>query len=175
VVADGGAWIWNLVEDRFSDAVGVLDFYHASEHLWAVARAIYGEDETAARRWVQPLLHQLKHGGEEAVLSRLDRAWRTRSRRGGRGAEALGQLCEYLGRHREHLHYQQVESKGCPKGSGAVESTCGQLQDRFKRCGQFWSEDGEPALLELEQARRNNDWDGIWDDRHAFQDEEAVA
>jgi hypothetical protein len=175
VVADGGAWIWNLVEDRFSDAVGVLDFYHASEHLWAVAREIYGEDETAARRWVQRLLHQLKHGEEDRVLSHLNQTWRTRSRRGSRGADALAQLCQYLERHRDHLHYQQVESEGCPKGSGAVESTCSQLQDRFKRCGQFWSLDGETALLELEQARRNNDWDEIWNDQHEFQDQEAVA
>ena len=37
VVADGGVWIWNIVADRLADATGVLDFYHASQHLWAVA------------------------------------------------------------------------------------------------------------------------------------------
>jgi len=62
VVADGAVWIWNLVADRFETAVGVLDFYHASQHLWAVAQAIYA-DQNQARRWVEPLLHDLKHGG----------------------------------------------------------------------------------------------------------------
>ena len=58
VVADGGVWIWNIVADRFGEATGVLDFYHASQHLWAVARALHA-DEEQARRWVRPLLHQL--------------------------------------------------------------------------------------------------------------------
>jgi hypothetical protein len=30
VVADGGVWIGNIVADRFAQATGVLDFYHAS-------------------------------------------------------------------------------------------------------------------------------------------------
>ena len=49
VVADGGVWIWNLVADRFAEAVGVLDFYHASQHLWALAHALHPEDEAGAR------------------------------------------------------------------------------------------------------------------------------
>ena len=49
VVADGGVWIWNMVADRFSEAVGVLDFYHASQHLWALAHALHPEDEAGAR------------------------------------------------------------------------------------------------------------------------------
>ena len=39
VVQDGAIWLWNIFEDRFSTcASGVLDFYHASDHLqdlWA--------------------------------------------------------------------------------------------------------------------------------------------
>ena len=35
VVADGSLWIWNIAQDRFGQAQGVLDFYHASQHLWA--------------------------------------------------------------------------------------------------------------------------------------------
>ena len=32
-IADGGTWIKNWVEDSFPDAVSVLDYYHACEHL----------------------------------------------------------------------------------------------------------------------------------------------
>ena len=37
-VADGAVWIWNLTGDRFPQARQRLDYCHASEHLWAVAR-----------------------------------------------------------------------------------------------------------------------------------------
>jgi hypothetical protein len=161
VVADGGVWIWNLVADRFEAAVGVLDFYHASQHVWAVAHAIY-PDGAQARRWVKPLLHDLKHGEANKVIRRLDwlaRRWRCCD-------EAVGKLIEteqkYFERHRDHLAYPSVEAQGCPKGSGAIESTCSQLQDRFKRTGQFWTLPGERCLLALDLARRNDDWDEIW-------------
>jgi hypothetical protein len=162
VVADGAPWIWNLQEDRFSEATGVLDFYHASEHLWAIARELHGEEEGKARRWVEPLLHQLKHGGESKVLRRLKDTLKRKARAGERSAEILRTGTAYFHTHRAHLHYESVGSEGCPQGSGAMESTCAQFQDRFKRTGQFWTPSGEKHLLLLELARRNGDWDEIW-------------
>jgi len=49
VIADGALWIWNLTGDRFGQAHQRLDYYHASQHLWAVAHALHPEDERAAR------------------------------------------------------------------------------------------------------------------------------
>jgi hypothetical protein len=68
----------------------------------------------------------------------------------------------YFEQHREHLHYAARAAEGCPVGSGAMESLCGQLQGRFKRCGQFWTGPGRQRLMALEVARRNQDWDEVW-------------
>ncbi len=163
VVADGGVWIWNIVEDRFSDATGVLDFYHASEHLWAVARALH-EDEEKCRAWIAPLLHSLAHGGESKVLKSLKDLQALCESLGKERRETVQRTIKYFQNHRDHIHYQDVESQGCPKGSGAMESTCSQFQDRFKRTGQFWTLPGEKNLLLLELARRNDDWDEIWEE-----------
>jgi hypothetical protein len=38
VVADGALWIWSLSHDRSPQAYQRLDYYHAAQHLWAVAR-----------------------------------------------------------------------------------------------------------------------------------------
>jgi hypothetical protein len=43
-----------------------------------------------------------------------------------------------------------------------MESLCGQLQGRFKRCGQFWTGPGRQRLMALEAARRNQDWNEVW-------------
>jgi len=163
VVADGAVWIWNLVADRFSDATGVLDFYHASEHLWQIARELYGQDEEKARAWVEPLLHQLAHGGEAGVLDTLDDLLALCAQLDEQAKQIIKGEVQYFQAHRDHLHYQAVQAQGCPKGSGAVESACGQLQHRFKRTGQFWSPPGQRALLALDLARRNHDWDEIWE------------
>jgi hypothetical protein len=163
VVADGAVWIWNLVADRFPETVGVLDFYHASQHLWAVAHALYGEETDEARQWAEPLLHQLSHGGEAGVLRTLEDLPALCRDIDQKRRETIQREVAYFQNHKEHIHYDQRDQEGCPKGSGAMESTCSQFQDRFKRTGQFWTRDGEEHLLALELARRNDDWDEIWE------------
>ena len=71
VVADGALWIWNLVADRFKTASQRLDFYHASQHLWAVAHALHPDDARAAHQWIEPLLKKLKAGRAVQVIGQL--------------------------------------------------------------------------------------------------------
>ena len=68
VAGDGAPWIWNLVQDRWAGATEVLDFYHASQHLWELGRALHGEDEALTAKWVEPRRHQLRHGREKQLL-----------------------------------------------------------------------------------------------------------
>jgi hypothetical protein len=163
VIADGGVWIWKIKEDRFSDAVGGLDFYHASQHLWVVANDYFGEGSKEARAWVEPLLHQLKHGGEAGVLESLDELLTLCEETQNPATATLQREVNYFQGHKDDIHYRQLAAEGCPIGSGAVESACSQMQDRFKRTGQFWTLPGEERLMALDVARRNNDWDEIWE------------
>ena len=163
VVADGAAWIWNIVEDRFTGAAQVLDYYHAAQHLWAVADELHGEDRQAGRRWVRPLLHMLKHGQEDKVRRRLKDRLNQGLSQNSRATEVLRRESKYFEGHRHRLHYAKAQAQGCPMGSGAMESTCAQFQNRFKRTGQFWTPPGQRHLLALDLARRNNDWDEIWE------------
>jgi hypothetical protein len=162
VVADGGIWIWNLKEERFTHATGVLDLYHASQHLWAAARALFGEEGDAARKWVEPLIHQLSHGGEAGVLETLNGLGELLDDLDEERRKTAEQVTGYFNKHKDHIHYEEVARRGCPKGSGAMESTCAQLQGRLKRTGQFWTEEGKANLLGIELARRNHDWPQIW-------------
>ncbi len=155
LVADGAAWIWNLGTDRFPQAVQRLDYYHAAQQLWTVARALHPADETGARAWVEPLLKKLKEGQGGRVIEDL-RGVLQRVRRAKRAAVASG--LGYLETHRTRLDYDQARQRGEPLGSGAMESTCRQYQCRFKRPGQFWSRAGDEALMCLETFRRNGRW-----------------
>lgn len=156
-LSDGGKWIWNMVKDRWSHATQLLDFYHGSEHLWNLARAAQGE-EAAAKAWVEPRLHQLRHGQEEAVLKEIAALPR---RRGPRG-ETLRQEKNYFASQSGRMNYQEIADRGWPIGSGAVESACRQSQCRFKRPGQFWTPAGFRHLSALDEARRNLHWEEIW-------------
>jgi hypothetical protein len=155
IVADGAVWIWKLAADRFPEARQRLDYYHASEHLWTVARAMHPEDEAAARAWVAPLLEKLKAGDGLEVIENLESLLK---RLRGERREAVQSGANYLRSHRDRLDYDRARRRGEPLGSGAMESTCRQYQCRFKRPGQFWSERGDESLMCLETFWRNDRW-----------------
>jgi hypothetical protein len=81
-LADGAPWTWNLKQDRWSTAQGLLDFYHGSEHLWELGRALHGQQRPALSQWVEPLRHQLRHGKERQVLRQI---FQLKKRRGEAG------------------------------------------------------------------------------------------
>ncbi|HWH67890.1 MAG TPA: ISKra4 family transposase [Candidatus Sulfotelmatobacter sp.] len=155
VIADGAVWIWNLAQDRFQGARQRVDFYHVSQHLWAVAHALYPEEAAAARAWVEPLLSQLKAEGGCPVITELAQL---RERLAGTAREQLDKELNYLQSHRERMDYGVAQQQDEPLGSGAMESTCRQYQTRFKRTGQFWTPCGDEALLCVETFWRNDRW-----------------
>jgi hypothetical protein len=155
IIADGAVWIWNLVADRFSQGRQQLDFFHASQHLWAVAHAVHPEDDKAARQWVQPLLKKLKGGRGLKVITQLQEVT---SRLPAKRRPVAQKEVEYFQSHRNRMDYHLARKRGEPLGSGAIESTCRQYQCRFKRTGQFWSRTGDESLMCLETFWRNKRW-----------------
>ncbi|MGH7959238.1 MAG: hypothetical protein ACREH8_19835 [Opitutaceae bacterium] len=161
-VIDGAVWLWDLANDRFKDAVLTLDFHHAAQHLWALAHARHGHGTAAARAWVEPLLHQLRHGEEQRVVQSLEPLLAQPEQRSVPSHKEVTREIEYLLSHKEHLHYQAREKEGAPMGSGAVESLCRQLQNRFKSCGQFWSRTGLTHLLAINVRFKNQSARFLW-------------
>jgi len=157
-LGDGAEWVWNLKNDRWNAAVGLLDFYHGSEHLWDLGRALHGERQPALSQWVEPLRHRMRYGKERHVLRQIAHL---KKRRGETG-KVIRREQNYFQTHSGRMNYQEIADRGWPIGSGAVESACRQKQCRFKRCGQFWTGKGLRNLCALDEARRNHHWDELW-------------
>jgi hypothetical protein len=168
VVADGAVWIWNLIEDRFEQATKTLDFYHGSEHLWALAHHLHPGVPEKARAWVEPLLESLRHEPGHRVVETLEALLADPSAQESAAAtEAnadpiLEREVGYFAFHRDHLDYAKVSSRGAPIGSGSMESACSQFQGRLKRRGQFWSSRGLANMLALDVLAKNNALPHLW-------------
>jgi len=158
VVADGAPWIWHLVADRFACATQTLDFYHASEHLWALARHLHPQPPQAAAQWVQPLLHRLRHEPDHQLLETLEALLPPDAP----ADPLLTGAVDYFQPHRDHLHYASLAARGAPIGSGAMESACSQFQNRLKRRGQFWTRQGLRHLLAVDVAAKNRSLALCW-------------
>lgn len=156
VVGDGAPWIWNVAADRWAEGQELLDFYHASEHLWELGRALYGEEQ--AKAWVAERLHELRHGREEKCLSQIARLSVPR----GKNAKTVREQKNYFANQSQRMNYEEIAQRAWPIGSGAVESACSGHQNRFKRRGQFWTLKGLGNLAALKQARENKHWEELW-------------
>ena len=156
VIGDGAVWIWRLADDRFPEARQRLDYYHAVQHLAAVGRALFGEDKDQLKEWLRPLVKQLKNQSSIKVVRPLEEI--VAAMPAGPAAEAAQKEVNYLQEHQERMDYRAGKRRGEPIGSGAIESTCRQAQCRFKRPGQYWSRQGDEALLCLETFWRNERW-----------------
>lgn len=157
IIADGAVWIWRLADDRFPQARQRLDFYHAVQHLAAVGRAVFEEDQQKLKAWLKPLVKQLKHESAVKVIRQLEDLLKTLPR-DTTAQKVVTREVNYFHEHHQRMDYRVGRRRGEPIGSGPVEATCRQSQCRFKRPGQFWSPAGDEALLCLEMLWRNGRW-----------------
>jgi hypothetical protein len=71
VLGDGAPWIWKLADEHFPGAVQIVDLYHAQEHVWQVARAVYGPQTVAAEAWAKDACDLLAHGKIEELAAAI--------------------------------------------------------------------------------------------------------
>ncbi len=163
-LSDGGRGFWRVYADQFAFyACGVLDFYHASQHLWNAARAWMDGRTTQARDWFTAARHKLRHGAAHEVLDDLRQASCTPTLSAD-VRKTLENVVAYLETHRDHIDYEGYKEMGLPIGSGMVESVCKWLiQQRFKCVGMRWSEDGFNHLLHLRLAWVNGTFDDLFE------------
>jgi len=160
VLADGAIWIWNLAENRFGQATHRVDLWHATQHIWAVANDLYGNETPEARQWAHERISWLKHrkDGVLDVISSLHEIRDNLDALTSKQCETLDGEIGYFDRHKGRMDYKKGKALDQPLGSGAMESTCAQYQCRFKRTGQFWSLDGDEAFLALQSLHWNDRW-----------------
>jgi hypothetical protein len=163
ILADGAIWIWNIANDRFKGARQRVDLYHVKEHLWTLAKELFG-DTPKAKEWVTPFLSWLERRQDGAldVIQGLEGLRATLDQFTASQQEAIERELGYFEEHKDRMDYKTGESLGQPVGSGAVESTCSQFQRRFKLPGQFWSLEGDEAFLALATLHRNERWNQLF-------------
>jgi len=159
ILADGAIWIWNIAADRFRGASQRVDLYHVKEHLWTLAKELFG-DTDKAKEWVTPFLNWLERRKDGAldVIQGLEGLRETLDQFSSSQQEAIEREIGYFDEHKDRMDYKTAKSLGQPVGSGAIESTCSQFQRRFKLPGQFWSLEGDEAFLALATLHRNERW-----------------
>jgi len=156
-LGDGAVSNGEQFAQHFDPRVEVLDWYHATEHLWAAGNGLYGEQSAEAKTWVAARATELWAGKVAAVLAALQEA-----STGARGAAAQAEI-HYFSCNQERMHYDQYRAQEYPVGSGVVESACKQLVTaRLCGAGMCWSQPGAQAILNLRAALLSHEWQEAW-------------
>jgi hypothetical protein len=162
-VQDGAEWQQGFVDFHRPDAVRILDFPHAGEHVATAARAVFGPGTPALGEWLGPQLHELRHGDPDRVLAAL-RALPVGAATDPAAATAtLSEVLGYLERRRPQLAYAQFRALGYPIGSGAVESANKLVVEaRLKGSGMRWARANVNPLVALRAVLCSERWAEAW-------------
>lgn len=158
-VMDGERSLWNLQEEWFSRAIGILDIFHVMKRLWEVADCLYAEGSPEAERSVTHYLRMLLEGQVGYVLRSFRQLIPKYDLKGQR-KKTVESAITYYENNREHMHYDKYLAAGYPIASGVAEGACKHLvKDRMERAGMRWELEGAQAMLSLRAVYLNGLWD----------------
>ena len=161
-IGDGAAWIWNLADEYFPNAIEIVDYMHAKSHLYEVAKQAFGEHQTTTiEKWVEATDFFLYEGDTAELVLRIR----------GLGIEnpdvvnILDREAGYFEKHAERMQYKMFREKGYQIGSGVIESACKHVVgQRCKQAAMRWQEKGINPVLSARCLIKNGAWDRYWNE-----------
>lgn len=163
ILGDGARWIRHIVEDHFPNAVQIVDLYHAREHLWNVANAVYGSGTPQAAAWAKQADGRLTHGQIEDLVQMIEKLPSIPALPGA--SRSIPEMeADYFLLNAQRMRYPTFRAKGMHIGSGIAEAVCKTVvSTRAKKSGMRWTPDGLDAVLALRTSVLNQSYDSFWD------------
>jgi hypothetical protein len=164
-IQDGAEWIQGFVQSHRHDALRILDFAHAASYVSEIADKVCEGGGHLPAKWVNGVLHRLKHEGPARVLRHLTRL--------ARRYPQLQEQVNYLQKRRELMDYSTYQQQGWPIGSGSVESSHKLVvQARLKGPGMHWRPEHVNPMLALRLALLNDRWSESWQEQHRLRQQQ---
>ena len=165
VLSDGATWNWQLMAAQYPDAIGILDFWHAAQHLAEAADAIFGSTPSAEKTaWVERWRTTLRDepNGVAGVIRALI-YYRNSATLSAAMQKVVATHLHYFRQHAEHMQDADYTAAGLPIGSGVTEAGCKELlKARFCRSGMHWKRETGDTILQLRALRLSAQWDSFW-------------
>jgi len=172
-ISDGAVALRTLRQTHFPDALFILDWYHAAEHLADAAKAAFSEDVEAYRPWYEALKDHLWRGEVEAILEALKKESLRIGLPAPKEADSSPRVVLYRNQgyfadNREGMNYPKFRAEGWPIGSGIAEGAVKQFGMRVKGTEKFWNGFGcglgAEEMLALCALHRSEDnrWGEHW-------------
>ena len=160
VLGDGASWIWKAAGRALTGCRQTLDIDHASQHIAAAGKRLFGEGTAEMTAFHQRgrefLLKEGWSGICRLIGAELEREDTPRRR------AALDRMLNYFVAHLNRLDYRGRLAGGDAIGSGVVEGAAKTLGLRLKARGARWRHKNARAMAALICCRHTGQWDLFW-------------
>lgn len=161
VLADGADWIWNAAAIQFPGHRGVLDIFHACEHLADAAKALHGDGTDAARTWLETTRHALLADGWYGLQDVIGHTLSTPIPESAR--PTLDAMTAYFAHRQTRLNYRACLARGQAIGSGQIEGACKHMIGRrMKQTGARWTVPNANRMANLTSLSYSGQWADYW-------------
>jgi hypothetical protein len=159
-VCDGAVWIWDLIKHYYPQAVQIVDWYHAVEHLKTLAQTAFANVPDRAQ-WLEAITQDLWEGRVATVIQTCTRLVQC--------CPAAADAVTYFTNNSERMKYAHFRAAGYLIGSGTVESGCKQIvSQRLKQPGAQWTVPGAVKTAKARAAWLSGEWDILCAQRAAL-------
>lgn len=157
-VMDGADWLQPFVDRHRQDAVRMLDFPHAAEHLNTLLEALSAHGRVFPTRMLERCLHILTHRGPAPLAAMANRLPEAETR-----LEAVREHLTYVRKRLGQMQDPMYQRAGWPIGSGMVESANTLVVEaRLKDSGMRWERTHVNPMLALRNGICNDRWQETW-------------
>jgi len=151
ILGDGAAWIRNMGNELFPDAVQILDLYHLKENIYTYAKYRFAHNEKEYVPWAENFIDKIEKGKKEEALLLLPEDEKLPAN--------VVNLRTYINNNIDRIDYPVYKAKGYFVGSGAIESANKViLQRRLKQSGMRWNVPEAQSVLSLRAKVESSRW-----------------
>lgn len=160
-LSDGAVWLEKCKDEYFPKAVKILDWYHATEHLWTTAHALFGEtNDEKCRCWVIPYEEMLWNGRVNEVITSIQGEILAMKK----NQQPLIELQGYYVSNKDNMRYDIYRNNGWFIGSGFIESANKYIvTQRLKQSGMKWTQKSANAVIWVRCKYHEKEWDLFWE------------
>jgi len=146
-LTDGAIWLERLREKLFPRSIGIIDLFHARQHLHILIDSFYFYGTNQRNAFYEKCVHLLDLGEIDQMISLITKKITKRNK------ESTEKQLAYFISNKEKMRYGLFRAAGLFIGSGVVESACKTIvENRLNGSGMRWTKKNAANVVALRSA-----------------------
>jgi len=152
-LSDGALWLRNMQVKLCPNAIFIVDFYHAAEHLDDVINKLRFRSPEKRKEFADTCRRLLELGDIKQLTALI------RSKTNHSNEETVEKKLAYFERNADRMRYGLFRATGLFIGSGVIEAACKTIVGkRLKNAGMHWSKKNANGVIALRCAIYSNEF-----------------